>query len=719
MSFRKRNSHTKSKRADSTKIHVVVRVRPRIAEDLDSTIHKRPGASAYEECVEEDEARSSVFLKKPYFDTREFAFDCVLGRGATQAQAYEAVARGVVDDVMAGFNGTILAYGQTGTGKTHTIYGPLSYWRRPGRTSWIEPSASAAGSARAAQLQEGGLLPQLELSGIVTRAALQIFATVDERRAADAARSMQFAVSLSSLQIYQESTSDLLADPAHSPPLQVREDPAHGVYVEGLSEHPVTSPEHVLELVHESATNRATCSTSMNRASSRSHALLLLRVEQANLPPDEPPPDDDASNGVSAASEATTALAVRRAVLSIVDLAGSERVCKSGSEGTRLDEAKRINKSIAALGNCIAALASAPASGRHVPFRDSKLTRLLMSSLGGNTKTALCVTVGPALHNYDETFCTLLLATRAMAVKNYARVNERLERPRGDGMGDHEQKALYKQMQALQSEVDRLRRKENEALPREALPRAMPRAVTPATSDGGTSDFSSYQDLADHGLGAPTPMPHAAVAALQAAGRAASFPRSASHSRSASATSSPSMARHSSSELPRPHSAASLASLTQAAREHVPAWSEVAWFPGEQAAAAAQRQQQQQIYEQQQQQQAEQAVQQLASLSSSRPPSLAPSPLVGRPPADWPAAAAPPASPAVSTADFDAAVAAASAAAVAPPAPPPPTLPPPRPPPPRRRARARRRPRRRRTTRASCSSGSRAGATARRRATLC
>ena len=74
----------------------------------------------------------------------------------------------------------------------------------------------------------------------------------------------------------------------------------------------------------------------------------------------------------------------------------------------------------------IAALASAPASGRHVPFRDSKLTRLLMSSLGGNTKTALCVTVGPALHNYDETFCTLLLATRAMAVKNYARVNERL-----------------------------------------------------------------------------------------------------------------------------------------------------------------------------------------------------------------------------------------------------------------------------------------------------
>ena len=186
MSFRKRNSHTKSKRADSTKIHVVVRVRPRIAEDLDSTIHKRPGASAYEECVEEDEARSSVFLKKPYFDTREFAFDCVLGRGATQAQAYEAVARGVVDDVMAGFNGTILAYGQTGTGKTHTIYGPLVL--AAAQAHVVDRAVGVGGGVGArGAIAGGGLLPQLELSGIVTRAALQIFATVDERRAADAA----------------------------------------------------------------------------------------------------------------------------------------------------------------------------------------------------------------------------------------------------------------------------------------------------------------------------------------------------------------------------------------------------------------------------------------------------------------------------------------------------------------------------------------------------
>ena len=113
----------------------------------------------------------------------------------------------------------------------------------------------------------------------------------------------------------------------------------------------------VLELVHESATNRATCSTSMNRSSSRSHAMLLLRVTQA-IPP-------GACNDGGRTGSGGGSVAVRHGLLSIVDLAGSERVCKSGSEGTRLEEAKRINKSIAALGNCIAALATA--GGRGAP----------------------------------------------------------------------------------------------------------------------------------------------------------------------------------------------------------------------------------------------------------------------------------------------------------------------------------------------------------------
>ncbi|KAL1528163.1 hypothetical protein AB1Y20_009524 [Prymnesium parvum] len=435
---RRRPPRGSSPSARNTRIRVTVRVRPRIAED-EEVAATQPALTLSDECIEEDPERAAILLRRPYYDTREFSLDCVLGRRASQAQTYEAVARGLVDDVLNGFNGTILAYGQTGTGKTHTIYGPLSYWRKaPSQLARAEPS-------RFAPVQD--LQPRLELSGIVTRAAMQVFAAIEELQSTGDGRS--FNVSLSSLQIYQETISDLL-NPSTSAGLAIREDPSHGIFVEGLSEHAVHSPDHVLELVEESATNRATCSTSMNRSSSRSHAMLLLRVEHSG-PPDQV---EDAEGG--GVKRGASPVAIRRGLLNIVDLAGSERVCKSGSEGTRLEEAKRINKSIASLGNCIAALASGGGKGSaHVPFRDSKLTRLLTDSLGGNTKTSLCATIGPSLHNYDETFCTLLLATRAMAVKTHARINERIE---GGAGGAAAREALLMQMRALQDEVNRLRR---------------------------------------------------------------------------------------------------------------------------------------------------------------------------------------------------------------------------------------------------------------------
>ena len=250
----------------------------------------------------------------------------------------------------------------------------------------------------------------------------------------------------------------------------MREDPTSGVYVEGLTEHEVDGPDGVLHLIHESATNRATCGTAMNRTSSRSHALLFIRVEQAEGVAAEQDPAGEAANpaadtaAAAASAAASKAVSIKRGLLTIVDLAGSERVCKSGSDGQRLEEAKRINRSIAALGNCIAALGgSGVGRAAHVPFRDSKLTRLLTDSLGGNTKTSLCASVGPALHNYDETFCTLLLATRAMCVKTVARVNERIERP--DAAAAPERQALLSQMRALQSEVLRLRKESSEKGP--------------------------------------------------------------------------------------------------------------------------------------------------------------------------------------------------------------------------------------------------------------
>lgn len=179
----------------------------------------------------------------------------------------------------------------------------------------------------------------------------------------------------------------------------------------------------VLALVREGATNRAQASTTMNKTSSRSHVMLMLAIEQRPYTVD----------GVESSSEAG-----KLGVLSVVDLAGSERVSKSGSEGVRLEEAKKINKSLSALGNCVAALTDA--NSTHVPFRDSKLTRLLTDSLGGNALTSLCITVGPSTHNYDETYSTMVFGSRAMDVRNHAKVNE-VEALRDTAFG--KQRGLY------------------------------------------------------------------------------------------------------------------------------------------------------------------------------------------------------------------------------------------------------------------------------------
>ena len=210
--------------ARPSRIRVTVRVRPPIAEDVE--LGMALGDEHFEECTDEDPAQCTVQLRKPYFDTREFTFDTVLGRHATQAETYEAVGRPVVDDVLEGFNGTILAYGQTGTGKTYTIYGPLSYWRRAPTSVGVGGGIGRAAPHAAAPPL--ALQPQLELSGIVTRAALQIFAHAEElKRNGDSRR---FRVTLSSLQIWQEAVSDLLGERGLSGPLNVREDPERGVY---------------------------------------------------------------------------------------------------------------------------------------------------------------------------------------------------------------------------------------------------------------------------------------------------------------------------------------------------------------------------------------------------------------------------------------------------------------------------------------------------------
>jgi len=157
--------------------------------------------------------------------------------------------------------------------------------------------------------------------------------------------------------------------------------------------------------------HRFTASTVMNKASSRSHALLQILVEQKYIEED---------------NEKIKKRHYKRGLLTIVDLAGSERISKTGSEGVQSKEAITINKSISALGNCINALAN-NSKEQHVPFRDSKLTRILTECLGGNSKTAICACISPFLMNYDESLTTLQCASRAIKIKVNPLINERIE----------------------------------------------------------------------------------------------------------------------------------------------------------------------------------------------------------------------------------------------------------------------------------------------------
>eukprot|EP00358_Blepharisma_japonicum_P002121 CAMPEP_0202953118 /NCGR_PEP_ID=MMETSP1395-20130829/43595_1 /ASSEMBLY_ACC=CAM_ASM_000871 /TAXON_ID=5961 /ORGANISM="Blepharisma japonicum, Strain Stock R1072" /LENGTH=360 /DNA_ID=CAMNT_0049665653 /DNA_START=203 /DNA_END=1281 /DNA_ORIENTATION=- len=275
----------------------------------------------------------------------------------------------------------MIAYGQTGTGKTYTVFG----------------SRSAIDYYGEGYHEEGGVVP---------RSIHRIFEFINEN-----IEEAQFQVTISFMQIYMETITDLLSTkPQPKAGLQIREDPKTGIFVGGLTQKIIQNEQELMYIIQEAARARSTGSTSMNKNSSRSHAVLQIFLEQRWI--EEGPPKKRR---------------VKRGLLTMVDLAGSERLSKSGSEGLRLNEAKNINKSISALGNCVAALSSDNANLSHVPFRDSKLTRLLTDSLGGNSKTTLYACVGPSLLNYDETYSTLLFATRAMRVKTYAKLNENVD----------------------------------------------------------------------------------------------------------------------------------------------------------------------------------------------------------------------------------------------------------------------------------------------------
>lgn len=223
---------------------------------------------------------------------------------------------------------------------------------------------------------QGPDIEDLEMQGIIPRMVRTVFARIET-----AGEQMEFTVKISMIEIYMERVRDLL-DPTKDN-LKVHEEKGKGVYVGDVTETYVSEESEVYAIMRLGGKNRSIAATNMNAESSRSHSIFILTVTQTNM--------EDMS--------------IKTGKLYLVDLAGSEKISKTGAKGTTLDEAKMINKSLTTLGKVITALTDRKAT--HIPYRESKLTRILQESLGGNSKTALIITCSPHPYNEAETLSTL------------------------------------------------------------------------------------------------------------------------------------------------------------------------------------------------------------------------------------------------------------------------------------------------------------------------
>ncbi|KAJ7499189.1 kinesin-like protein [Mycena latifolia] len=313
----------------------------------------------------DEKDRSKAFVERGFmppgtkrYKDKRFMFDRVFNNEARQQDVYEATAQPLLQGLLDGYNATVFAYGATGCGKTHTISGTET-----------DP-------------------------GVIYMTMADLFQRIDDRR-----DEWNVEVMVTFLEIYNEEIRDLLADPSTPTPrggLSIREDKT--VKVVGLAELRPNSAEEVKEIVLQGNLRRTQSPTLANATSSRSHAVLQVHVTQ---------------------SPRTASLSEQRtmATLSIIDLAGSERAAATTNMGQRMVEGANINKSLLALGNCINALCESGGAVRHVPYRNSKLTRLLKFSLGGNCKTVMIVCVAPTSNHFDDTHNTLVYADRASKIK--------------------------------------------------------------------------------------------------------------------------------------------------------------------------------------------------------------------------------------------------------------------------------------------------------------
>lgn len=324
-------------------------------------------SDGHQRVVDIDVKKGVIDVRNPKGQAGEppktFTFDAVYDWNSKQQDLYDETVHDLVDSVLQGFNGTIFAYGQTGTGKTFTMQ---------------------------------GVKGNQELWGVIPRSFEQVFGHISR------SENQQYLVRASYLEIYQEEIRDLLSKD-QSKRLELKERPDTGVYVKDLSSFVTKGVREIEHVMNVGNQNRSVGATNMNEHSSRSHAIFIITVECSEV-------GADGENHI------------RVGKLNMVDLAGSERQAKTGATGDRFKEATKINLSLSALSNVISALVDVKTT--HVPYRDSKLTRLLQDSLGGNSKTVMVANIGPAGYNYDETLTTLRYASRAKNIKNKPRINE-------------------------------------------------------------------------------------------------------------------------------------------------------------------------------------------------------------------------------------------------------------------------------------------------------
>lgn len=333
---------------------------------------------------DQEKARNTLQLVNTFPDRRQvkinygvgakkiiktFTFDKVFGQYATQEEVFRETVLPIVDEALQGYNCTVFAYGQTGTGKTHTMEGNINC---------------------------------SEQAGIIPRAVRAIFEKLDEIKA-------DYTVRVSFLELYNEELQDLLAvndNLARRKPLRLCEDSKRGVTCQNLEEIHVLNADHIFEILARGIEQRQTAATNCNKNSSRSHSIFTLKIMIKELA-------DDGNE------------AIRHGQLNLVDLAGSECIGRSGAKDQRAREAGNINQSLLTLGRVITALVD---HHGHVPYRDSKLTRLLQESLGGRAKTCIIATLSPAQDAVDESMSTLDYAHRAKNIRNKPEVNQRMSK---------------------------------------------------------------------------------------------------------------------------------------------------------------------------------------------------------------------------------------------------------------------------------------------------